>query len=191
MDQEQFDKYQHFTEKTIFDLSQRVTELENKLNIITNLLEISKFINQYIKDSNLFPLINDMIIGVFGAKYSSIFSKVNNTWEAVAQTSSYSNSEEEKLLISKYQEEEFILNSDSPIYKNKKEEDNAYSCLGVPIKVDNKILGFIIIQHKEKNYFTKDHLMFLSSIGNHIGVAIENNLLYQQLKNNSNNDVVQ
>ncbi|MDD3174166.1 MAG: GAF domain-containing protein [Herbinix sp.] len=182
MDQEQFDNYQHFTEKTIYDLSQKVIVLENKLNIITNLLEISKFINQYIKDPNLFGLINDMIIGVFGAKYSIIYEKISDSWEIVARSAFYSYLEEEKKLIIDHQEAEFIINSDTPIYGNQKEEDNVYSCLGVPIKVDNQILGFIIIQHKEKNYFSSDHLMFLSSIGNHIGVAIENNLLYKQIK---------
>ena len=71
MDSEKFEKYQRFTEQTIFDLSQQITELEQKLNVFTNLLEISNYINQYIKSQNLFPLINDMLIGVFGAKYST------------------------------------------------------------------------------------------------------------------------
>ena len=73
MKSEEFEKYQHFTEQTIFELSQQVITLEKKLNMFTNLLEISKYINQYIKDPNLFPLINDMLIGVFGAKFSNIY----------------------------------------------------------------------------------------------------------------------
>jgi FOG: GAF domain len=185
MDQVQFDKYQYFTEKTIYDLSQKVTELENKLNTISNLLEISKYINQYIKNPNLFPLINDMIIGVFGAKYSSIYVKTEADWEIAAQTVPSSYAAEEKQLIMGHMEEEFIMNNDVPIYKEKSEEDNVYSSIGVPIKVDNQILGFIIVQHGEKDYFTYDHLKFLSSIGNHIGVAIENNILYKQLQEQS------
>lgn len=181
MDQEQFDTYQHFTEKTIYDLSVRVTELEHKLNIITNLLEISKYINQNIKDPNLFPLINDMLIGVFGARYSAIYVRQNNDWEAVAKTSLLTGAEEEKLIEDQH-ETEFIMNSDVPIYKAQKEEDTVYSCLGVPIEVDNQFLGFIIIYHKQRNYFTKDHLMFLSSIGNHIGMAMENNQLHKQIE---------
>lgn len=188
MDQEQFDNYQHFTENTIYDLSNKIIELENKLNIITNLLEISKYINQYIKDPNLFPLINDMLIGVFGARYSAIYAKNNDNWAAVAQTASYSDLEEKKLII-EHQEKEFIINSDVPIYRSQYEEDDVYSCMGVPIKVDNRIIGFIIIHHKKKDYFTKDHLMFLSSIGNHIGIAIENNLLYKQIKDGSYHNI--
>lgn len=182
MDQEQFDKYQIFTEQTIFDLSQRVTELENKLNIITNLLEISRYINQYIKDPNLFLIINDMIMGVFGAKYSSLYIKNNDNWEAVEQSTEYSFEDEQIKLILDHHEDGFIINSDTPIYDRQEEDEKVYSCLGVPIQVDNRMLGFIIVQHKEKNFFSLEHSMFLSSVGNHIGVAIENNILYRQIK---------
>ena len=61
---ESFEKYQRFTEQTIANLSTEITDLEQKLNVFTNLLEISQYINQYIKSQNLFPLINDMLIGV-------------------------------------------------------------------------------------------------------------------------------
>lgn len=64
---ESFEKYQRFIEQTIANLSNQITELEQKLNVFTNLLEISQYINQYIKSQDFFPLINDMLIGVFGA----------------------------------------------------------------------------------------------------------------------------
>ena len=183
MDTEQFEKYQYFTEKTINKLSQQVMLLENKLNMFTNLLEISKYINQYIKDPNLFPLINDMLIGVFGAKYSTIYIKSNEEYtEVTPRTTTYSSMEEEERLIMEHEEEEFVLNSANPIYANQNKKDNIYSCLGVPIKVNKRLLGFILIQHSERNYFSKDHALFLSSLGNHIGVAIDNNLLYNQIK---------
>lgn len=189
MDNTQFEKYQQFTEKTIHDLSQKITVLENKLNMFTNLVEISKYINQYIKDPNLFTLINDMLIGVFGARYATIFIKLSGEYfEAVAQVSSKIDVEAEKELIMKHNEQEFIINSDTPIYPNLKEEDNIYSCMGVPILVDNHLLGFILIQHTEKDYFTKDHAVFLPSIANHIGVAIENNILYKQIRDSAYRD---
>lgn len=188
MNPDQFEKYQLFTEKTINNLSQQVTFLEKKLNMFTNLLEISKYINQYIKDPNLFPLINDMLIGVFGTKYSTIYIKIDNFYDAVAQTVTYSFVEEEKKLIYDHREEEFVINSKVPIYAAQAGEDAIYSCLGVPIRVDSRLLGFILIQHTEKNYFTNDHAVFLSSIGNHIGVAIENNILYKQIKESAHKD---
>jgi GAF domain-containing protein len=181
MDQEQFDKYQHFTEKTIYDLSQKVIELENKLNVITNLLEVSKYINKYIKDPNLFSIINDMIVGVFGAKYSTIYIAGKEGLGAAARNMNYSFTEEEKQLILAHNQEEFIIHSETPVYADKSEEESVYSVLGVPIKVEDRLLGFIAIQHKEMNYFTGYHMRFLSSISNHIGVAIENSILQKQI----------
>ncbi len=189
MDVEVFEKYQLFTEKTINDLSKKVTLLEKKLNMFSNLLEISKYINQFIKNPNLLPIINDMLIGVFGARYSTIYIKGNEEhFEASSQTFSYESIEEEKKLIMKHFESEFILNSSTPIYETQNEEELVFSCMGVPIKVDQRLMGFILIQHREKNYFTKEHALFLSALGNHIGVAIENNILYNQIKENSYRD---
>jgi len=189
MNTEQFEKYQIFTEKTINNLSQQVTILEKKIDMFANLLEISKYINQYIKAPNLFPLINDMLIGVFGAKYSTIYIKLNDDeYEAVAQDVSSSFINQEKELVQKHQEEEFIINSDTPIYKNQKGEGYIHSCLGVPVKVDNRLIGFILIQHQEVDYFTKEHAVFLGLIGNHIGVAIENNFLYKQIRESAYKD---
>lgn len=189
MNSEQFEKYQIFTENTIHNLSQKVTLLEKKLDMFTNLLEISRYINQYIKDPNLFPLINDMLIGVFGAKFSNIYIKLENDYyEATAVNVSSAMIEAEKNLILQNNEEEFILNSESPIYASSNEDELIYSCLGVPVKVDNRLIGFVLIQHTEINYFTKDHAIFLSLIGNHIGVAIENNFLYKQIIESANRD---
>lgn len=189
MNAEQFEKYQIFTEKTINNLSQKVTILEKKLDMFAYLLEISKYINQYIKDPNLFPLINDMLIGVFGAKYSTIYIKLNDEdYEAAAQNITCTFLDEEKELVMQHQEEEFIINSSTPIYPNQSGEECIHSCLGVPVKVDNRLIGFILIQHTEMDYFSKEHAVFLTLIGNHIGVAIENNFLYKQIRDSAYRD---
>jgi two-component system, cell cycle response regulator len=189
MESNQLEKYQEFTEQTIYNLSQKVTFLEKKLDMFTNLLEISKYINQYIKDPNLFNLINDMLVGVFGAKHSTIYIKMDQDfYEAVSQNIPEERVEVEKSLISDHKQEEFIVSADSPLYDIKKSGTGIHSCLGVPVKVENRLIGFILIQHTEKNYFSKDHAVFLSLIGNHIGVAIENNFLYKQIRDSAFHD---
>jgi len=192
MNAEQFEKYQLFTENTINKLSQRVTILEKKLDMFSNLLDISKYINKYIKDPNLFPIINDMLIGVFGAKQSNIYIKINDgSYEAAAQYDSRELTDKVMDLIIQHNEKEFIINSDEPIYafiNQTNPVNDIHSCLGVPVEVENRMIGFIVILHNEKDYFTKDHAVFLSLIGNHIGIAIENNFLYKQIIENSNRD---
>lgn len=189
MDNKAFEKYQIFTEKTIADLSNQITILEEKLNVFTNLLEISKYINQYIKSKNLFPLINDMLIGVFGAKYSTIYIKVDEQYVSTTPSQfSFPSIEAEKNLIALYKEQAFIINSETSIYPDEKEAPPVFSCLGVPITVHSEPLGFIIIQHQQKNYFSAQHTTFLSSLANHVGVTIENNLLYNKIKESANID---
>ncbi len=189
MDTNQLEKYQEFTEQTIYNLSQKVTILEKKLDMLTNLLDISKYINQYIKDPNLFNIINDMLVGVFGAKHSSIYIRMENDfYEAVSQNISDHRSEVEKKLILDHNQEKFILNLDDPLYDIMNSDSGIHSCLGVPVKVENRLIGFILIQHTEKDYFTNDHAVFLSLIGNHIGVAIENNFLYKKIRDSAFHD---
>lgn len=191
MDNAAFEKYQIFTEKTIADLSNQITVLEEKLNVFTNLLEISKYINQYIKSKDLFPLINDMLIGVFGAKYSTIYIKTDNDYiPATPSKFSFPRLESEKGLIAFHHEKAFIINSKTSIYPNTPDAAPVFSCLGVPITINNEPLGFIIIQHQQKEYFSEQHTTFLSSLANHVGVAIENNLLYNKIKETAHIDAL-
>lgn len=184
-----FENYQRFTEDTISNLSNKITDLEQQLDVFTNLLQISQYINQYIKSQDLFPLINDMLIGVFGAKYSTIYIKSEEGYEPVTpSTFSYPDIILEKKLITEHEEKDFILNTSDSIYGDSATNEPIYSCIGVPIKVNTMHLGFIIIQHQKKNYFSSQHIAFLLSLANHIGVAIENNLLYNKIKENANKD---
>lgn len=185
---ETLEEYQKFTEQTIHELSQEIMNLEHKLAMFTNLLEISKYINQYMQDQNLIPLINDMLIGVFGAKYSTIYIKNNSGYEAVTSNTFSYCVEKEKALIEQNNELEFILNKETPVYETDDPKQAIFSCLGVPIKVNDTPLGFILIQHVEKNFFQKEALTFLCSLANHVGVAIENNLLYNQIKESAYKD---
>lgn len=193
MNNEQFEKYQLFTENTIHKLSERVTILEKKLDMFSNILEISKYINKYIKDPNLFSIINDMLIGVFGVKKSCIYIKVKDgIYEAAAENDSDELIGAGISLIIQHNEKEFILNSKVPVYTfedlSKSASDNIHSCLGVPVEVEDRMIGFIVLMHNEMNYFNRDHAVFLSLIGNHIGIAVENNLLYKKIIENSNRD---
>ena len=189
IDGETFEKYQRFTEQTIANLSNEITKLEEQLDVFTNLLEISQYINQYIKSQDLFPLINDMLIGVFGAKYSTIYIKSGDDYVPVTSPQfSAECIDSEKALIDKYHERHFVLNSEEPIYKTTGNCQAIYSCLGVPIQINSAPLGFVIIQHQQKYYFTNQHATFLSSLANHIGVAIENNILYNQIVESASKD---
>lgn len=60
---------------------------------------------------------------------------------------------------------------------------NMISILCVPLKSKDKVLGVIYLDDtKTDSYFTPDDAELLSSLGERVGVALENNLLFTELK---------
>jgi diguanylate cyclase (GGDEF)-like protein len=186
---EEFETYQNFAESTIQIISEKNTKLEKRLDNLTNIVEISKYINSNISDPNLISMINDMIIGILGVTYSSIY-----LFELDQLVVKATNSDEVDLSL-KFQEhfvdlkegKLFILNS-----KGVKDEDlikdKIHSIIGIPINLRDKFTGYIIVEHTLWNFFSQEHVNFISSIANQIAIAIENSLLYAKVKESSIRD---
>ncbi len=56
------------------------------------------------------------------------------------------------------------------------------SYAGVPIRFKDKVLGVMSLITCQEEYFKPEHLTLLGSIGNQVGVAIENAYLYEQAR---------
>jgi signal transduction histidine kinase len=55
------------------------------------------------------------------------------------------------------------------------------SYAGVPIRSKDRVVGVIALVTRLESYFKPEHTNLLSLIGNQVGVAVENALLYQEL----------
>lgn len=187
----EFITYQNFAEKQIQILSEKNMEMEKRLNVLTNVVEISKYINSNISDDNLLPMINDMIIGILGVTYSTIYMKESNdrlivkasnvmvpNYDIVSNTIF-------SLTISN---EPIVLNSREPLFKEFESKLNIHSIIGVPITIRDKFMGYIIVEHTLFNFFGHGHIKFISAIANQIGITIENNILYKRIKEASTRD---
>lgn len=186
---EEFETYQKFAESTIQTISERNTKLEKELDNVINIVEISKYINSNISDPNLISMINDMIIGILGVTYSSIY--LSEFQQLVVKAT---NSDEVDLNL-KFKErfveldegKLFILKSkdikDEDLTKNK-----IHSIIGIPISLRDKFTGYIIVEHTLWNFFSQEHVNFISSIANQIAITIENSLLYAKVKESSIRD---
>jgi len=186
---EEFETYQNFAESTIQIVSEKNTKLEKRLDNLTNIVEISKYINSNISDPNLISMINDMIIGILGVTYSSIY-----LFEFDQLVVKATNSDEVDLnlkfkdhFVELSEGKLFILNS-----KGVKDEDlikdKIHSIIGIPINLRDKFTGYIIVEHTLWNFFSQEHVNFISSIANQIAIAIENSLLYAKVKESSIRD---
>lgn len=163
--------------------SKEKEEIGKRLDYLTNIIEISNYINSYLSDENLIPMMNDMIIGVTGAEQSTIYLFEND--ELVVKSTTATNGSillpEECLRLGEMGGK-FIINSIEPL---KLENSDAIirSRMGVPISRRDKVMGYIVIEHKVYNYITEEHSAFLTAVSSQVAIALENAVLYSQMKN--------
>ncbi|KEH94971.1 sensor domain-containing diguanylate cyclase [Clostridium botulinum] len=181
---EEFETYQNFAESTIQMITEKNIKIEKKLDAMINIVEISKYINVSLSNENLIPMINDMIIGILGATYSSIYIvedeklKIKATNIENLDYDFYSDEEYKELFNGKY----FIINSKKPLVKKNVLKNDIHSLIGVPIYLREKFIGYIVVKHTLNNFFSHEHISFILTIANQIAIALENNSLYNKIR---------
>ena len=192
---DEFETYQNFAESTIQTLNEKNIRLERNLDSLTNIVEISKYINSNVSDKNLIPMINDMIIGILGVTYSSIYLISDNNGKNKDLIVKASNAENDDLSFKNYEiycmvknEEPFVINCKENIFLSSNKKADIHSIIGVPIYSGDIFKGYIIVEHTLCNFFSQDHIAFIASITNQIGIALENNFLYNKVKESSITD---
>ena len=184
---EELIKYQEISEATVQKLNTKVIDLEDKISILSSLLSISEYINHYFGNDEILPLINDVLIGVLGASHSTIYVKEKD--KLILKDSNLSEIQHHsKLMSANYSDSylEFLINSKENLCENN--IVSIHSSLGVPICLKDDILGFIIVEHEAYNYFNDFHVKFIKSICNQVAICVENNNLYNKIKEISNRD---
>ncbi|WP_077832332.1 sensor domain-containing diguanylate cyclase [Clostridium felsineum] len=186
----EFSTYQNFAEAQIQRMNGKNTELEKKLDILTNIIEVSKYINSNISADNLIPMINDMIIGILGVTYSTIYLVENNEKLIVKASNVMENY---NVIVnpafSTFSDNRpVVINSKKPLFKEFKNKLEVHSIIGVPITLRDNFRGYIIVEHTLYDFFSHGHIKFISSIANQIAIAIENSFLYNKVKESSIKD---
>lgn len=186
----EFESYKKFTNNTIEIITKKNMMLEKKLDSISNIVEISKYINSNISNDNLIPLINDMIIGILGVTYSSIYLKEDD--KLVLKATNIS-SEDFNIYHNEYGSkinngEPFVVSCKQGPFCKSCGRINIHSVIGVPVVLGQKYIGYIIVEHGIQDFFSNDHIKFITSIANQIAIALENSLLYKKVKESSIKD---
>ncbi|MBE6066708.1 MAG: sensor domain-containing diguanylate cyclase [Clostridium lundense] len=184
-----YETYQNLAEDVIQNLSSKNILLEKKLDCLVNMVEISKYINSNIYNKNLIQMINDMMIGILGVAYSSILTKENNEFIIRSTNMNTNQSPEELLFYPQLSKEKFfLLNCKWPLSYKNYENKIIRSIVGIPIFFNNNFIGYIIVGHTYRDFFTGELISFITSIANQIGIALENASLYNKLLESSNKD---
>lgn len=186
---EEFETYQNFAELKMQHLNEKNIELEKNLDALTNIIEISKYINSYISDDNLMAMINDVVVGVLGVSYSTIYLLEHGKYVVKAtNTGSYISTFDFYNTDYINAKDGFVINSTNPLFPNRADRPDIHSVIGVPIKIRDEFIGYIIVEHTFFKFFNNEHIEFLSSIANQIAIAIENSLLYKKVEESSKKD---
>ena len=170
----EYETYQQFSEKHMQELVNKNIKLEKNIDALSNIVEIGKYMNAYLSDDNLISMINDMILGILGVTYSTIFILENGELSIKASNIDSMNiklTSTEIASISK--EEEFIMNDENIIKQTGSAKVDIHSIMGIPIVLRSKFIGYILVEHKMFNFMTTELKIFLKSIANQIAIIIE------------------
>jgi diguanylate cyclase (GGDEF)-like protein len=179
----EYETYQKFSEQHIQELNEKNVRLEKSIDSLSNIIEVSKYINTFFSSDNLISLINDMILGILGVTYSTIFLIENG--ELTVKASNIENMNinlTSKEFVHINQGEEFLINSRRPLKQTGEHKIDIHSIMGSPIKLRDKFIGYIVVEHNLYKFMNIELKLFLRSIANQIAIAIENSLLYKELE---------
>ncbi len=188
---DEYETYQRFAEKHRQELYEKNIKLEKSNDSLANIVEISKYINTFFSDDNLISMINDMIIGILGVTYSTIF--LMNDDELIIKASNIDNMKIDLLsdeIESINNKQEFIVNSEVPLKNIGVNKVQIHSKMGVPILLRDKFIGYIIVEHTVYNFMNTELKVFLKSIANQIAISIENSYLYKELERITQRDAL-
>lgn len=186
-----FERYQKMTENKIQELSIKNTQYEKNLDMLSNIILISNYINSNLSSKNIIQMINDMIIGIIGVTQSSIYLQEDNNF-AIRAT----NGSKESIKLTKKCEayikahKTFIINSKEFITRDIEKNIEIHSRIGVPIKLEENFIGYIVVDHTHYNFFSEFHEVFINSIASQIAIAIENSILYKKIEHAAKKDVL-
>ncbi len=167
-------------------------ELSRSVAQLYTLQKMSQAISNIHDMNEMLELVNDAIIGVMGADFSTIALIEKSTGKLKVQTTNIkklnhlicmNTNLNSPLLLS-------ILNSKSTYIDSFSEEDkysftkdrNIKSLAITPIVSKSMSMGLVIIEKKVEDAFVKESMSFLDMVSQQIGIALENSRLYSYMK---------
>lgn len=167
--------------------------LNNTIAELSTLQEISKFANSVLNIKELINIINDMIIGVLGVNYCSIFLIEENCDSIYLETSNINDKnilQNIKLtLASKYMTQFKSRGlsmvegnvSEVPDYPNTKERD-VKTFLITSLQSHRNFLGLVVIESSFDSMFEERKKSMITTICNQVSIAIENAVIYDKME---------
>lgn len=176
-------------------------EQSNMLNHELRLINVlAQRLNRNLRLDDIFTFAVQELINVFSAEHCCIvqLDEEKNCFEVMGSTqaqlkgsmfpvnygfSSILYSTGEPIILADYMER-------APAVSFFMEATLSRSLMGVPLTINGKVKGSILLSHSESHYFSYDNYKLLQMFAPHIGIAIMNASLHAQVKQLANTDMV-
>lgn len=186
----ELDIYKKLIQEEADRLKEQNNSLQYKLSITSNLLDISKYLNMGIANDNIFNIINDVAIAIFGVTYSTIIVKEGeDTYLNISNVNS-KNYKNFNFIYKFFGEDTFLLSCKQQLDIDYIKEPDSKSLLGYPIFCKKKFVGYMILEHPYENFFDQHKVHFLGALADLLAMTYENYVLYRQLDEKSKTDPV-
>ncbi|MBV7274076.1 diguanylate cyclase [Clostridium thailandense] len=183
-----YESYQKMAEKIIQNQNAKIVELDKKLDMLSLIVEISEYTNKRLGNEDIIFTVNDIMIGILGVTYSSVYITEDDKLEL---KSTNLKSTKHHYKINEFNDSDqklnvCLVNS----VDNISADDNIeiHSAIYMPIYLKENLLGAIVVEHNIYEYLNANHIKLLTALSNHLAICIENNSLYNKIKESSQRD---
>lgn len=156
------------------------------------LQQISQAISSILDIKELLKYVNDIILGVMGVNYSTIILFDEKRMKLKVHTTNIKAREDLVALNDNINNEILFnaLNNGKSIIENFVDDDEyvftqgreVNSLMLVPLNTKSRKYGLVLIEHKYYSAFDDENVRLLETIGQQVGIAMENAELYQKMQ---------
>jgi diguanylate cyclase (GGDEF)-like protein len=191
--QKQIDSYQKCVENSLQEISNLNIKYEKTVNELSSIINIFEYINLITDYKNLFPIINDMLIGILGVISSTILSFCDNEFTVEASSVSRQQLTNMDLVVRKFIDNrnhifETCILDESMLQDEFSLQRGIKSAVLVPLTSKNSLMGLIYLEHVIENYFEADDIRYLNTLSIAIRLSLENAQLYSKLEETAMRD---
>jgi diguanylate cyclase (GGDEF)-like protein len=156
------------------------------------LQQISQAISSILDIKELLKYVNDIILGVMGVNYSTIILFDEKRMKLKVHTTNIKTREDLVTLSDNINNEILFnaLNNGKSIIENFVDDEEyvftkareVNSLILVPLNTKSRKYGLVLIEHKYYSAFDDENVRLLETIGQQVGIAMENAELYQKMQ---------
>jgi diguanylate cyclase (GGDEF)-like protein len=153
--------------------------------------EITSRLSQSLNSNVIYEYASHELLQIFNAHFCTILELNYKKREMIVRSSNIPGNEEENFSLESgisgyiFSTREPVYISDylknTPAQSKLMDASQSRSLIATPIVVNGKVIGVVMVAHREPNHFTYSNYRLLQSLSAHIGMAMTNASLHEEV----------